>query len=766
MVFYFHKTLSLQYFKYNLYKFTDMKKTFLAILGLTAGMTIYAQNVAVQPTPQQVKTSTETLTLTGIYQFNGENEANPFAIKELKEVLVGKHSNKDGIRIYVGERGDKAVRKYNKFIPKQAEGYFLRITPKDIVLAGNDERGTFYAVQTLKQLLKEQQLPTIEITDYPEIAYRGVVEGVYGTPWSHQARLRHLKFYGEHKMNTYIYGPKDDPYHSSPNWRLPYPEQEAKQIKELVEVAQENEVNFVWAIHPGKDIQWNQADRDNLLNKFDKMYELGVRSFAVFFDDISGEGTNPVKQAELLNYIDENFVKVKKDVTPLIMCPTEYNKSWSNPKGGYLTTLGTKLNPSIHIMWTGDRVISDMYEGNTEKGGMKWINNLIQRPAYVWWNFPVSDYVRDHLLMGPVYGNDKHIANLMSGFVTNPMEHAESSLIAIYGVASYSWNPDEYDSDKAWKDAMKTVLPSAAEELEIFATHNSDLGANGHGYRREESVALKPIAERFLNDYLNKGTYQGEDFLSIINTFHSMIEVADVLMTNTENPALIAEMKPWLIQHKLTGELGKEVFAMTEAYKNGKQDYFLRKYKHVKALQQQMFDVDQTYNQNPYQPGVKTAGLVIKPLIDKTFAKVVELYNKRFNTQLDTKTDYMPHTLTSDVSQLKNLPLRQKTNHILVSPANEVIKWQGKGYMTIELDKAYPILTININFDKPEVNVWGVLEISTDGKRWQKVDYTQVHNNWIYAETGKVLAKMIRFTNSQEKEQEIYLRQFSITVKK
>ena len=47
-----------------------------------------------------------------------------------------------------------------------------------------------------------------------------------------------------------------------------------------------------------------------------KMYDLGVRSFAVFFDDISGEGTNPVKQAELLNYIDENFVKVKKDVTP------------------------------------------------------------------------------------------------------------------------------------------------------------------------------------------------------------------------------------------------------------------------------------------------------------------------------------------------------------------------------------------------------------------------------------------------------------------
>ena len=743
----------------------NMKKTFLATLCLMTGMTIHAQQIDVQPVPQQFKETTETLTLTGSYQFNGENEANPYAINGLKTLLNSKQSAKEGIRIYIGERGDKAIRKYNKFIPKQDEGYFLRISPKEIVLAGNDEQGTFYAVQTLKQLLNDNQLPITEITDYPEVRFRGVVEGFYGTPWSHQARLRHLKFYGENKMNTYIYGPKDDPYHSSPNWRLPYPEKEAKQIKELVQVAKENAVNFVWAIHPGQDIKWNQEDRDNLLAKFEKMYELGVRSYAVFFDDISGEGTKADKQAELLNYIDEEFVKVKKDVTPLIMCPTEYNKSWSNVKGGYLTTLGTKLNPSIHIMWTGDRVIADMYEGDTEKGGMKWINNLIQRPAYVWWNFPVSDYVRDHLLMGPVYGNDLHIANLMSGFVTNPMEHAESSLLAIYGVASYAWNPDQYDSDKAWKDAMKAVLPSAAKELEIFATHNSDLGANGHGYRREESVALKPIAEKFLNEYLNKGTYQVEDFLTLLDTFMLMQEAADILMTNTENPALIAEMKPWLIQHKLMGELGSAVLALTNAYELGKQEGFLRKYKHVKALQQQIFDVDQTYNQNPYQPGVKTAGLVIKPLIDKTFAKVVDMYNQKYNATLDAKSDYMPHTLTSDVNQIKNIPLRQKTNRVLVSPANEVIKWQGKGYMTIELDNIYPLMTIDIDFGKLEVASWGVLEISTNGKDWQKVDFQQ-NKNRIRVNGDKTPVKAVRFTNSQDKEQEIYMRNFTITVEK
>jgi hyaluronoglucosaminidase len=331
-------------------------------------------------------------------------------------------------------------------------------------------------------------------------------------------------------------------------------------------------------------------------------------------------------------------------------------------------------------------------------------------------------------------------------------------------VASYAWNPDKYDSDKAWKDAMKAVLPSAAKELEIFATHNSDLGANGHGYRRDESVALKPIAESFLNEYLSKGTYQTH-IRTLQETFIQMEEAADILLTNTENPALIAEMTPWLVQHKLMGETGQTVLAMLEAYNAGNQELFLRKYKQAKALQQQMFTVDQTYNQNPYQPGVKTAGLVIKPLIDKTFAKAVELYNQKYNAQLDGKAEFMPHTLVSDVNQIKHIPLRQKTNNILVSPANEVIKWQGKGYMTIELDKVYPALAINIDFGKPEVAAWGVLEISADGKEWKKVDFQQ-NKNRIAVTLDKNPIKAVRFTNSQDKEQEIYLRQFNISVEK
>ena len=531
-----------------------MKNNKIYLLGacLLCAVTVFAQNVSLQPPPQQLIVQNKTIDLPAVYQLNGGEEANPHAVKVLKELLSGKQNSKKGMLISIGEKGDKSVRKYSRQIPDHEEGYYLSVNEKEIVLAGNDERGTYYALQTFAQLLKDGKLPEVEIKDYPSVRYRGVVEGFYGTPWSHQARLRQLKFYGENKMNTYIYGPKDDPYHSAPNWRLPYPDKEAAQLQELVAVANENEVDFVWAIHPGQDIKWNQEDRDLLLAKFEKMYQLGVRSFAVFFDDISGEGTNPQKQAELLNYIDEKFAQVKPDINQLVMCPTEYNKSWSNPNGNYLTTLGDKLNPSIQIMWTGDRVISDI-----TRDGISWINERIKRPAYIWWNFPVSDYVRDHLLLGPVYGNDTTIAKEMSGFVTNPMEHAESSKIAIYSVASYAWNPAKYDTWQTWKDAIRTILPSAAEELECFAMHNSDLGPNGHGYRREESMDIQPAAERFLKAFKEGKNYDKADFETLQYTFERMKESADILLMNTENKPLIVEITPWVHQFKLTAEMGR-----------------------------------------------------------------------------------------------------------------------------------------------------------------------------------------------------------------
>lgn len=57
-------------------------------------------------------------------------------------------------------------------------------------------------------------------------------------------------------MNTYIYAPKDDPYHRE-NWRDEYLESEMKRMNELIETSNENKVDFVFAISPGIDIRFD-----------------------------------------------------------------------------------------------------------------------------------------------------------------------------------------------------------------------------------------------------------------------------------------------------------------------------------------------------------------------------------------------------------------------------------------------------------------------------------------------------------------------------
>ena len=72
---------------------------------------------------------------------------------------------------------------------------------KVITITVFDERGAFYGIQTLKQLVESPvssggALPFVEINDYPDLPNRGVVEGFYGTPWSHEVRLSLIDFYG------------------------------------------------------------------------------------------------------------------------------------------------------------------------------------------------------------------------------------------------------------------------------------------------------------------------------------------------------------------------------------------------------------------------------------------------------------------------------------------------------------------------------------------------------------------------------------------
>ena len=657
--------------------------------------------------------------------------------------------------VTLGVKGDKEVKKYKKFIPKQAEGYYLKVSQEGVVVAGSDERGLFYGIQSLIREMENGIYEEVAVADWPDVPFRGTVEGFYGTPWSHEARLSQLDFYGKNKMNVYIYGPKDDPWHRD-KWRIPYPEAEANRIAELVEVAKKNYVNFYWAIHPGVDIKWNNEDRDALVAKLEKMYDLGVRAFAVFFDDIWGEGTKADKQAELLNYVDDNFIQKKKDVAPLIMCPTEYNRGWANEEKGYLRTLGSTLNKGIEIMWTGNSVVACI-----DKATMEWINERIQRKGYIWLNFPVNDFVRDHMLMGPLYGNGKDIAPLVSGFVSNPMEYAETSKISLYGIADYCWNMDAYEFEANWHKSLRRILPSNYKALEIFALYNKDLGPNGHGFRREEGEELQPTA---------KAAIEGDAAaLEALNQKCNELKLAcDLLLVDDTNPQLIHELRPWLLQGKLLADYGNVVCQMKKVAEKKTKEYtflnFENLYAQARSIQKQMYDNENNKAMlHPYQTGIKLGTKVLLPTIQTLFTQATESYNKLNGKALDTAADYNPFKVKSTVKQLALLPVSVRGSDITVASALEVINWQAGGEFVVESDRPITFQGMDFNFGVNGVAKNFKLELLVDGN-WREVSLLHYADNDPVIHTGNELGGMtasaLRITNISGAEQQVYFKNF------
>ena len=528
----------------------------------------------------------------------------------------------------LGLKTDPRLSSYRTKVPTQDESYYLEVNSRGITLVGADSVGLYYGLQSLRQLLASNQVPYCKITDYPSVGLRGVVEGFYGNPYSHSDRIEQFKFYGRIKLNTYIYGPKDDPYHRD-KWRELYPEQERKRISELVTQAHQRGVRFVWAIHPGLDIKWTEEDRKAVVRKCEDMYRLGVRSFAVFFDDISADDESARHQAELLNYLYEHFEKTGMKIGSLILCPTQYNQAWA--KGAYLDILGTKMNPKIEIMWTGKTVVT-MIDRET----MEYVNARIRRKGYIWLNYPVTDFAVDHILLGPMRGNASDIDQLVSGFVANPMEYAEASKVGIFGVADYLWNMKAYDADRAWEGAVKELYPHSTEAFRRFAQDNVDPGANGHRFRLEgESRDIAPVITRFKESLL-KGQVDRIAWSKLQDRFRTMAEDATILLADKTNEALSKELHPWLEVYQYMAQQGELLLRMQRLLAEGKAEEFMASYKELQSIESKQGAIrSRDFAGSLNAPYPKPADQVIAPFLAWFKRQLYSDYRKAYTYEVD-----------------------------------------------------------------------------------------------------------------------------------
>ncbi|MEQ7124975.1 beta-N-acetylglucosaminidase domain-containing protein [Actinopolymorpha sp. B11F2] len=335
-----------------------------------------------------------------------------------------------------------------------------------VVLDGAGADGTFYAAHALDDLFQRRSgpdfMPPTHVQETPSMRYRGVVEGFYGTPWSFEERLDLLDFMGTHRMNTYEYAPKDDPYQRE-LWRMPYPAEKRSQLATLVRRARQNRVDVGFTLSPGLSMCFSgDQDFKALTAKLDSIYALGVRSFTMGFDDIDPTqwhcaadettyadkpGGSAEAQAALLTRLQHEWANGKPDIAALRIVPTEYDSVTDSP---YKKVLRAKLQTGVTVYWSGVANIPRSVSRDQAAQAARVFGHEI----ILWDNYPANDYIPGRIPLGAYSGRENGLSGEVAGVLSNPMNQSALSKIALSAVGEFGWDDEGFDPAVAWTRAL------------------------------------------------------------------------------------------------------------------------------------------------------------------------------------------------------------------------------------------------------------------------------------------------------------------------
>ncbi|MFJ2378098.1 beta-N-acetylglucosaminidase domain-containing protein [Streptomyces sp. NPDC087769] len=536
---------------------------------------------AITPTPQSVKPRTDRITISPTVTLVAGDTSDESALQVVESALrrAGAHRvvradrpARNGLTVHVGDSAALAAQRIEGPDALPADGYVLGIGAGRIVLAGKDTTGTYYAAQTLRQILPDAGHPGVGVAglavrDWPGTALRGVIEGFYGTPWSHEARLDQLDYYGEHKMNIYVYSPKDDDYLRA-KWRDAYPADRLAQIEELADRAAQRHVEFTYALSPGLSVCYSSdADAKALVEKFRTIWDIGVRTFAVPLDDISytdwncaedkakwgtGGGAAGAAQAYLLNRVNKEFIATHPGAQPLQMVPTEYYNVSASP---YKKALSEQLDPDVLVEWTGVGVVAPtMTVAQAEAA-----RTVFNHPILTWDNYPVNDYATNRLLLGPFSGREKGLPGKLAGITANPMIQPYASKLALYTVADYSWNDAAYDPRTSWGEGLKEYAggdPRTRKALRAFADVNYSSALN-----KDQAPELAAEFARY---------WKSGDASRLASALGELGAAPGRLRDGLPDRGFIADSGPWLDATGSWATAARTALRMVEAARAGK----------------------------------------------------------------------------------------------------------------------------------------------------------------------------------------------------
>jgi hyaluronoglucosaminidase len=286
----------------------------------------------------------------------------------------------------------------------------------------------------------------------------GVIEGFYGRPWSHAARLRMIRFLGELGLDTYVHAPKDDPHHRS-RWWEPYDPAELSDFQELIAVGRDCGVRIVVATAPAKLFGTRNVrpgSREEALHaKIGALQGIGCRDFALLFDDTAATFVPSAASTRLgRSHADvaTRALQGARRTDPgarMFVVPAVYHGTWDTMSGGarrYWRGL-SELDPEVPVAWTGPRIFSRSIKG----ADASRLARESGRSLVIWNNVIANDWLPlatrrvpglggaeglRKLCFGPVDNMDADLPSVVHGVLLNGALEPELTRIATAEMAA------------------------------------------------------------------------------------------------------------------------------------------------------------------------------------------------------------------------------------------------------------------------------------------------------------------------------------------
>jgi len=339
---------------------------------------------------------------------------------------------------------------------------------------------------------------------------RGIVEGFFGPLWSMAHRKAMFKFGAARGMNTYLYAPKDDPYHRE-RWTEPYPRNQWQALLQLIRHAQDLGIDFVYGFHPGKGLCFSDEKPVSiLLAKARRFYDAGVRTFAVLFDDIPSRlefntdrknfrRSLALAEATWLQQIQAKQPGEWKNIEWWI-CPSYYTpdpllaRVFGRFEPNFLEILGERLPPNVACFWTGPAVISkEIRLSHVQK-----IAQRVRHRLLLWDNYPVNDLsMRDELHLGPLQGRDPKLPRAVYAYLSNPLLQEKLSFIPLATCLDYAADPAHYQPESSWRKIVCELF--GVESLPRWRTLRRFCEEHRRAKKTKRPLCLRPAERRELN---------------------------------------------------------------------------------------------------------------------------------------------------------------------------------------------------------------------------------------------------------------------------